>query len=597
MNALKLKPFDGPVIASIEVPGSKSYTNRSLLIATMIENPVKIIKPLISDDTKAMLNCFSALGVAFKQKSEYIEVIGNINEVTDKTYSLNCLLSGTTIRFMLALSAILPGIQILGGEPRLNERPIADMVDALVSLGADIEYLGEEGFPPLRVNSHELATKPVAIKGESSSQYISALLMIAPHLKGLHITTVGEVISKPYIDMTIYTMEKFGVKIKRSGYKTFEIAQKKYTGSDFIVEGDVSSASYFFAIAAISKSKITISNLNPTSIQADMGFLKILAQQGNRVALNENSITIEGAGALSATVNMEDCPDQAPTMAVLAAFSDGTTTLKGVQSLRIKETERIIALEHELAKMGIKSNSTKSTLTIHGGNPHSAIIDTYNDHRMAMSFSVAGTVLPDMIINNPEVVSKTFPTYWEKYESLKNNLQPLKKNIVLIGMRGSGKTTVGQLLGKILRRDVIDIDTLISAKIGLTIPRIIELHGWSFFRQQELMIVNQIKNETNKIISTGGGIILEEKNVELLKTNGLIVWLRAQPATLVERISNSSSRPPLTKEKTIAGEIKELLNERVNLYKMSAQKIIDTDKVTSSEVAQKIIDTLKEDIQ
>src|SRR3989344_6944243 len=215
--------------------------------------------------------------------------------------------------------------------------------------------------------------------------------MVAPRIGELDIEVLGEQISKPYIDMTIEAMREFGASVKNESYKRYVVSGgQSYRATNYTVEGDVSSASYFFAIAALTHSTITLENLNPKTVQADIRFLKILEDMGNKVSYGQHSITINGCGVKAlGTVDMEDCPDQAQTLAVLAAFADGKTTMTGIRSLRVKETERVVAVEHELKKMGIKTESTLDSMTIHGGSPKAARIDTYGDHRMAMAFAVS----------------------------------------------------------------------------------------------------------------------------------------------------------------------------------------------------------------
>lgn len=415
-----LYPIPHPITGSVTVPGSKSYTNRALLTAALTKNSVMIEGPLVSDDTKAMISCLKTLGISLKEADDSIEVVGSIDSVADKEYNLDAHLSGITIRFLLALSCVLPGVQTLYGEIGLNKRPVRDLVDGLRQLGAHIEYLEKEGFPPVRVTSSRLNAGRVKMSGDVSSQYFSALLMIAPLIQGaMTIEVEGEQISRPYIDMTLDTMRQFGVVAENHNYKRYTVkSHQAYSSTFYKVEGDVSSASYFFAIAALTHSTITVHNLNPQSRQADMQFLEILAKMGSEIQYGDECITVRGHGVAQLDVDMEDCPDQAMTMAVLAAFAPGTTVIRGVQSLRVKETERVKAVEQELAKMGIYASSTHDTLTVHGGSPHGASIDTYGDHRMAMSFAIAGMCIPEVRINHPEVVGKTFPGFWRTLEEV-----------------------------------------------------------------------------------------------------------------------------------------------------------------------------------
>lgn len=406
---------------TVTIPGSKSYTNRSLILAALTKGEVKIKNPLFSDDTKAMINCLQTLGIVVKEHPKEIVVLGNISDVKPGIYRLNCRLSGTTIRFLLAFCCLVAGTKILTGEKGLNKRPIAALVESLKQLGAKIEYLQKEGFPPLKITSSKLIADTVRIRGDVSSQYFSALLMIAPLIDSINIEVLGEQISRPYIDMTIDSMKRFGVKVTNKNYRSYIVAaNQKYRAKEYVVEGDFSSAGYFFALAVLKKLTITLKNLNPYSKQADIKFLAVLQKMGNKIKKEKNQITIYGQGIKPVNVNMKDFPDQVQTLSVLVAFAKGVSKITGIKSLRIKETERVKALQQELKKMGIKTAAAQDCLTIYGGNPHKASINTYNDHRMAMAFAVAGAFLPGLKIKNPEVVSKTFPGFWQEMKKYEN---------------------------------------------------------------------------------------------------------------------------------------------------------------------------------
>ncbi len=419
MKTVELIPLPSPVKKTVAIPGSKSYTNRALILASLTHGPVTILNPLYSDDTKAMIHCLHTLGIEIKEKNDRIVVSNSIADIQEGSYTLNANLSGTTIRFILALACIVPGIKIIRGEEGLNKRPIKDLVDALRQLGAEITYTEKEGFPPVRVNSRTLTNNTVTLPGTISSQYTSALLMIAPVLENVTIKIEGEQISKPYIAMTIDSMKAFGVAVGNNNYQSYAIPKgQKYTANTYTVEGDYSSAGYLFAIAALSKSEITLTNLNPASVQADKQLLSVLQTTGSEVLFGTASVTVKGKGVTPVTLDVTAFPDQAQTIAVLAAFAKGTTTITGIQSLRVKETDRVHALVTELGKMGITTETTDSTITIHGGNPVAAAIDTYGDHRMAMSFAIAGSILEGIQIHDADVVTKTFPHFWEVLASL-----------------------------------------------------------------------------------------------------------------------------------------------------------------------------------
>jgi len=586
---IHIKP--SKVSGIITAPASKSYTNRALVLAALVKNSVTIKNPLFSDDTKAMAACLMQLGIEVSIHHDRIEVKGSIDDIEEKEYQLNADLSGTTIRFLLALSCLVPGTKIVSGKKGLNKRPIKDLVDALSQLGAKIEYLDKEGYPPVRVSSSKLSPGTVKMNGTVSSQYISAILMIAPLIGEITVEVIGDQISKPYIDMTIDTMKQFGITISNKDYKRYTIpGDQKYNTNQYLVEGDVSSASYFFAIAALTKSILTVKNVKPNSMQADMRFLKILKDLGNKITYKKGQVTITGKGIKPVSVDMQDCPDQIQTLGVLAAFADGITKITGIQSLRLKETDRVIALERELNKMGIKTSSSRDTLVIHGGKPKPARIDTYGDHRMAMSFAVAAALLSGMEINDPDVVGKTFPDFWKILNAIGiKTEQAIDKNVVLIGMRGSGKTTIAKLLAQKLNKEYLELDDVVVEKIGMSIPEIVEEHGWNFFRDRESEIADEVSNYHDKIISAGGGIVTRAKNVEALKKNGVLILLKASIETLLRRIGNDQNRPFLTTKKTRREEIEELLKQRKKLYELAADEAIDTDKLDAQAVVNTIL--------
>lgn len=400
----------------IIIPGSKSYTNRALIMASLTRGIVTLHHPLYSEDTEAMIACLRALGLRIETLSDKMIVYDDISSVCDSSWELFARDSGTTMRFLLPVLCLVPGTKILQGSNRLNERPIQGLVDALRRLGAHIEYLEKEGQAPLKIHPSSLREgSHLPIDGSVSSQFLSAMLMVAPLLGGLTMQVHDTLISQPYSEMTIQMMRSWGIEILHQQDKTYYIPPgQHYNKTDYSIEGDFSSAGYFFAIAALNQSSITVSNLNPDSIQADRHLLRILEKMGNEVKFTSDGITLVGKQVIPLTLNMEDCPDQVQTLAVLAAFAKGTTIISGVRSLRVKETERVQALMTELGKMGIKTEATHDTLTIYGGVPHAASIDTYGDHRMAMAFAVASTKLPGMQIRHPEVVNKTFPGFWDQ---------------------------------------------------------------------------------------------------------------------------------------------------------------------------------------
>lgn len=620
MNALTLFPSNARTVdntpVEVRVPGSKSYTIRALLLAAMTPAPVTLLNPLISDDTLAMLACLDALGVAVRRDADRIEVSGHIADVWENAYALNAHLSAATLRFLLALSAVLPGVQTLQGHEGLNRRPVRDLVDSLRALGAEIDYLGREGFPPVRVSSTRLTASTARVSGEISSQYLSALMMIAPAVvdqngkRGLTLEVTGEIVSRPYLEMTAATMRAFGVAVTQPDKRTFVVAPEQgyhIPNGVYTVEGDASAACYPVAAAALNGSRLILRNLPADSVQADMRFLEILECMGNRVERHADYILFEGHGVHPMDVNMCDCPDQAQTLAVLLAFANGASRLDGLRSLRVKETDRLAAVARELTKMGIRVVEESEALVIHGGSPRPADIETYGDHRMAMAFAVAGARLDGPRILEPSVVRKTYPTFWDEcpmwgigVESLRSiqslasasgdsgreeeNGELLNK-IVLIGFMGAGKSHLAALLSEKLKLDCVETDALIVARSGRASVRdIFERDGETRFRELELEVARDLRARRRVVISTGGGIVMNKLAIDYLREESLVVFLDATLDTLLSRLENATDRPLLrTREETAA-----LYHLREPLYRHYASVCAVTDGKTPEALAEEV---------
>jgi 3-phosphoshikimate 1-carboxyvinyltransferase len=326
--------------------------------------------------------------------------------------------AGTTMRFLTALIATLPETAVtLSGSKRMHERPIAPLVSALHELGADIEYLGQPNCPPLKICGRHLSGNRCKVSGSTSSQFISALLMVAPRLPvGLQLEITGELVSKTYLEMTREAMEAFGVTVS-SSYAVAGAAS--YRGCHYQIEGDASSASYLFALAALGGGPITVSGVNPRSLQGDMKFPKLLEQMGCQVEYKQNEISVARNGPLlPIECDMTLMPDTAQTLAVVAACAEGTSKITGLSTLKHKETDRLQALHQELAKVGIDSKIDATSITVKGGTPHTARVATYEDHRMAMSFAVLAAVTDSIEIEHPQVVEKSFPDFFQVLRQL-----------------------------------------------------------------------------------------------------------------------------------------------------------------------------------
>ncbi len=425
MKSVTIIPLSHPITAAVAIPGSLSYTIRALNLAAMTEGSVTIHNPLFSDDTEAMMDALETLGIGLTRSSEKVVVEGSVNDVLESDYTIDINLSGRTARSLLGLLCIVRGTKTVICKPGFKKRPVGELVNGLRQLGAQIEYLEKEGYLPLKILSENLTPGIITMKGSISSQFFSSIMMIAPFIGEVTIQIEGDQTSKPFIDVTIETMQQFGVSVKNSLYRTYTVAaDQKYTATDFIVEADAIAAGYFWGIAALTGSTINVLNLPSQSRQGDIAFADVLEKMGCTVEKKLDSIVVSGPQKLHGiTVDMNSMPDSAQTLAVIAAFAKGTTTITGLDNLRIKETDRIKAPETELKKMGVQTSSSHDTLTIEGGTPHGAVIETYGDHRMAMSFAITGTKIPGVSILDAAVVSKSFPTFWEVLRTLGISLQ------------------------------------------------------------------------------------------------------------------------------------------------------------------------------
>ena len=426
MSNLKLNPVTVQINAKLELPGSKSIANRVLLLAAL-SNGTSIIHnvPEISEDVMLMCNALKKLGVTFNKVSSKhgiasYQIIGCNGEFSVKSAEIFCGNSGTTIRFLCAVLATQNGNYSLTGIQRMKDRPIGDLVNALRQIGADIEYVENDGYPPLIIKPFKYnKCSAVAISGNVSSQYITALLMALPILKqNLDIVIEDELISKPYVEITVRLLAISGCKINSLSDKQYSISNNlTLKALDYIIEPDASSASYFLAIGALN-GKVSIKHLSENSLQGDRLFAKVLAQMGAKVEYLSNQITVTHGTLNGITVNMEDMPDVAMTIAVLAIFASGTTVINGIQSWKVKETDRLQAMYIELTKLGASVSITGCSISI---TPPSKInsgveIDTYNDHRMAMCFSLIAAGGYEVIINDYECVGKTFANYFDIFQ-------------------------------------------------------------------------------------------------------------------------------------------------------------------------------------
>ena len=419
MNSITLKPIR-KVEGEVNLPGSKSLSNRALLLAALAEGTTTLTNLLESDDTRHMLNALKLLGVEYTLSEEKTEctVIGNGGPFRCKEpIELFLGNAGTAMRPLCAALTLGEGEFILTGEPRMKERPIGHLIDALQDAGADITYLENEGYPPLKIIANGLEGGEVAIDGTISSQFLTALLMAAPLAKNdMHISIIGELVSKPYIDITLDIMKRFGVEVINENYERFIVkAGQTYKAVErYMVEGDASSASYFLAAAAIKGGTVKVTGIGKKSVQGDVAFADVLEKMGAKVAWADDYIAVARGGLHAIDMDFNHIPDAAMTIATTALFADGTTTLRNIYNWRVKETDRLYAMATELRKVGAEVEEGEDYLTITPPKQlKHASIDTYDDHRMAMCFSLLALDPVSVTINEPECTAKTFPAYFE----------------------------------------------------------------------------------------------------------------------------------------------------------------------------------------
>jgi 3-phosphoshikimate 1-carboxyvinyltransferase len=415
---IEIQPAKGPVHSSITPPGSKSLTNRALPIAAVARGRSVLRGVLDSDDTQAMIQSLVALGIEIEHDISIgtVTLEGQGGRLPNQTADLFIGNSGTSIRFLTALLGFAGGEYRLHGIPRMHERPIGPLVEALNSLGANLVAESPNQCPPVSIQSKRLTGGRVSISGNISSQYLSGLLMAAPLAKAdVTIEIEGPLISKPYVEMTIAVMNSFGVECQvNTSFNCVQIpGGQSYTATEYQIEPDASAASYFWAVAAICGGSATVLGLNRNSLQGDVRFVDCLEQMGCDVDWGQHEVTVSGPAKQGIDIDMSDVSDTVQTLAAVALFVNGTTSIRNVAHNRVKETDRIGNLAIELRKFGVNVDEHPDGLSIHPGPLSGATIETYDDHRMAMSLALVGLRQPGVKIQNPGCVSKTYPAYFD----------------------------------------------------------------------------------------------------------------------------------------------------------------------------------------
>ncbi len=422
-DALEISPKPPPD-AEVAVPGSKSLTNRALVVAALADGTSVLQGALVAEDSEVMVAALRQLGIPVETEGTTFTVHGQGGKVPATSANLDLRLSGTSIRFLTALAALGRGRYRLDGNARMRQRPIQDLLNALQGLGVKAEAELETGCPPVRLEAHGLPGGATSIAGDSSSQYLSALLMAAPCARGpVKLTVTGTLQSKPFADMTLKLMADFGVSVKRYGYECFELTPMPYRARDYAVEGDAMAAGYFWAAAAVPGGRVKVTNVGERSLQGDRHLAEVLAQMGCQVRWTADTCeVIAPAGRLHGGVfDLNDMPDQAQTLAALSLFADAPVRIENVGNLRIKETDRLRALATELLKFGGCVEEGRDFIKVHPlehSPNHPVTIETYGDHRMAMALALVGLRVPGVTILDPGCVAKTFPAFFEVLAAL-----------------------------------------------------------------------------------------------------------------------------------------------------------------------------------
>jgi len=400
------------------VPGSKSLTNRALIVAALADGESTLDGALDSEDTRVMVDSLRKLGIAVEHDPEAARIVvrGSGNKIPARQADLFVANSGTSLRFLTAMVCTASGTFRLDGSPRMRERPVSDLLQALNGLGADARSDLGTGCPPVTIQASGLDGGYAFVRGDVSSQFLSGLLMALPYSRDSTTVEVeGVLVSKPYVDMTLTVMEAFGVRINNRKDRRFDVRPARYTGRSYPIEPDASASSYFFAAAALTGSSITVEGLGSDSIQGDLAFVDLLEHMGCSVARSKAETTVTGGPLRGIDVDMNAISDTVMTLGVLALFADGLTRIRNVAHIRHKETDRIAALAAELRKLGATVEEQRDGLIIFPPARVSAFapIRTYEDHRMAMSFALAGLKVPGVTILDPGCVAKTYPGFWD----------------------------------------------------------------------------------------------------------------------------------------------------------------------------------------
>ena len=421
---IEIKPA-GRIKAKVSVPGSKSITQRALIAAALADGESTLLGPLESEDTRYTAGALQQMGVTVDKEKDRWIVHGNGGKITTPDKDIFLGNNGTATRFLTSVAALGTGTFRISGDERMAERPILPLMQALKGWGSDIASINNNGCPPLLIKAAGLSGGKTILPEGKSSQYLSSLLLVGPYARQqAELDVEGDILSLPYVFMTLAVMDAFGIRVEANeAFNSYKIPQGTYNAREYAIEGDASNASYFYAAAAVTGGEVTVPNVPVPSLQGDAAFVALLARMGCQINKTGDGLTVSGPEELRGiTIDMADMPDVVPTLAVVASQAKGRTTIKNIAHLRIKECDRLHVMAVELAKMGARVRELDDTLIIDGKDPdvpmHGAEINTYNDHRIAMSFAVAGLAVPGVKVLDEGCVAKSFPDFWERFALL-----------------------------------------------------------------------------------------------------------------------------------------------------------------------------------
>lgn len=457
---LTIDPLVEPPNARIDLPGSKSITNRALVVAGLADGESELAGVLFSEDTHVMMDSLQKMGVGIRQNLNglSVSISGTGGSLQRPEETLWVHQSGTTARFCLPLAALCGQEVTIDGDEQIKNRPHEELCKALQSLGAQIEYLEAPNSFPLVVNGKDLQGGQISLNGGISSQFISALLLAAPCFPDqLELNIDGDLVSRPYIDMTISVMQAFGAQVQRVNDRRYVVSPTGYRNSRYEIEPDASAASYFFAAAAISGGSITIEGLGSRSIQGDTRFVDIVEKMGAKVVRSDNALSVTGTGSLiGIDASMKEISDTVPTLAAIAPLASGPTVISDVAFIARKESDRVTALITELRKIGVQAEKTETGMVIYPGEVQKGTVHTYDDHRIAMAFSILGLVVPGITLDSPQCVAKTFPSFFDVLDQVRVAGDAKLSILAIDGPAGSGKSTLAKQVAKQLSLEYLD---------------------------------------------------------------------------------------------------------------------------------------------